>query len=89
MKPLKKIAKALKLALLSLFNMDLQIDIEAEEDLSKLKVPKFKLAFVVLTITTILWIMVFYALPQYCLIIGIPLLGAWLGFIVVAISRMQ
>ena len=87
MKRLKKIGKALKVALLSLFNMDYQI--EEEEDLSKLKAPTFKLAFVVLTITTILWIMVFYTLPQYCLIMGIPLLGAWLGFIVVAIVRMQ
>lgn len=86
---LKKIGKAIKVALLSLFNMDLQIDIEEEEDLSQLKVPTFKLAFVVLTITTILWIIVFYTLPQYCLIMGIILLGGWLGFIVVAIGKNE
>jgi len=89
MKRLKEIGKAIKVALLSLFNMDLQIDIEEEEEELKLKFPKFKLAFVVLTITTILWIILFYTLPQYCLIIGIPLFGAWLGFIVVAIAQMQ
>jgi hypothetical protein len=87
MKRLKEIAKALKVALFSLFNMDYQI--EEEEDLSKLKVATFKLAFVVLTITTILWIIVFYTLPQYCLIMGIPLLGGWLGFIVVAIGKLS
>jgi len=90
MKHLKKIGKALKVALLSLFHMDLQIDIEEEEDLSKLKVPKFKLAFVVLTITTILWIMmVFYNFPEYYLIMGITLMAGWLGFIVVAIGKNE
>jgi len=86
MKRLKKIGKALKVALLSLFNMDLQIDIE-EEDLSKLKVSKFKPAFILLTITTILWIIVFYTFQEYFLVMGIPLLGGWLGFIVVAIGK--
>lgn len=86
MKRLRAIGKAIRTVLLSLFYMDYQI---AEE--SKLKVSKkFKLAFVVLTITTILWI-VFYALRQYFLflIMGISLSAGWLGFIVVAIGRMN
>ena len=87
MKRLKEIAKALKVALLSLFHMDLQIDIEEEEDLSKLKVSKFKSAFILLTITTILWIIVFYTFPEYFLIMGITLSAGWLGFIVVAIGK--
>lgn len=87
MKRLKEIEKALKVVLLSLFNMDLQIDIEEEEDLAKLKVSKFKSAFILLTITTILWIIVFYTFRKYCLIMGITLSAGWLGFIVVAIGK--
>jgi len=85
MKRLKKIGKALKTVLLSLFHMDYQI--EEEEDLSKLKVSKFKPAFILLTITTILWIIVFYTFQEYFLIMGITLSAGWLGFIVVAIGK--
>jgi len=87
MKRLKEIGKALKVALLSLFHMDLQIDVEEEEDLAKLKVSKFKPAFILLTITTILWIIVFYTFQEYFLIMGITLSAGWLGFIVVAIGK--
>jgi len=82
---LKKMGRALKVALLSIFHMDYQI--EEEEDLSKLKVSKFKSAFILLTITTILWIIVFYTFPEYFLIMGITLSAGWLGFIVVAIGK--
>lgn len=83
---LKEIGKALKVVLLSMAHMDYQIDEESKLKVSK----KFKLAFVVLTITTILLI-VFYALGQYFLflIMGIALLSGWLGFITVAIVAYQ
>lgn len=86
MNKLKKIAKALKVALLSLFYMDLQIDVEKEEE-EKKKLKVFRLASILLTITTILWLIFFYPFPAYFLIIGLALFTGWLGFIVVAIGK--
>jgi hypothetical protein len=88
MNKLKKIAKALKVALLSLFHMDLQIDVEEEEEEEeKKKLKVFKSASILLTITTILSIIVFYIFRGYFLIIGLALSAGWLGFIVVAIEK--
>lgn len=86
-KHLKKIEKALKAVVLSIFYMDYQI--AKEEEVSKLKVSKFKLAFVVLAIATILWTLVFYTFWQYFFIVGITLSAGWLGFIVVAVEKFS
>lgn len=91
---LKTIGKALKSVLMSIFHMNYQIA-EEKEDVSKIPHRKrivtglkvFKLAFIVLTIATIVWIIIFYTFREYFCIMGIALSAGWLGFIVVAIEK--
>ena len=51
---LKKILRALKSALLSLFNMDYQVELE------EMKASRVKLILIVLLTATITWIVAFY-----------------------------
>ncbi|MDH5690944.1 MAG: hypothetical protein OEY81_05900 [Candidatus Bathyarchaeota archaeon] len=89
-KILKKILRALKSALLSIFHMDYQIESQRNQKGGlKLKVSKVKLTFIILTISTIIWaIMVCYTtLRRYFYVTGIALLTTWMGFIAVAIEE--
>jgi hypothetical protein len=80
---LKKVLRALKVVLLSIFNMDYQIPSQ------KMKVPKAKLILTVLTTATIIWAIVFYFTSwEYILLVAMALLGGWLGFILLVISGL-
>ena len=87
----KKIVRAIKSVVLSLFYMDYQtdryIEVQIEKEKHKAKVlSKFKLSFIVLTIATIIWMMTFFTLQKYISVsisVGILLCAGWLGLFVV------
>ncbi|MCK4474228.1 hypothetical protein KAU30_00190 [Candidatus Bathyarchaeota archaeon] len=79
---LKKILRALRSVLLSMFRMDYQVELQ------EMKVSRFKLIFIVLTTATVIWAAFCYTSWGY-ISIGITLLVGWTGFILFWLTRSK